>query len=238
MYSIFINAFDRANSELDKWINKRKKLRQFLNTAKTDARHHQLNFQAYLLLPIQRIPRYRLLLLDLLKHTPVDHPDHEELVKALGEVERRAAEINERKRDQENTEKLLALHAKLRAGPIKEELMKPHRKLLREGDLTLVRTARVTPGSPPHRMALDQQRVGKEFAFFLFNDLLVQCKRESGGDKLDPSRALSLAAYVHPASLTPEGLLRVVDQSSVMYLSGSDMQMRAWAEAMNERFSR
>jgi len=28
-------------------------------------------------MPVQRIPRYKLLLTELLKHTPEDHPDYE-----------------------------------------------------------------------------------------------------------------------------------------------------------------
>ena len=40
------------------------------------------NLLALLLTPIQRIPRYRLLLGDLLKSTPADHPDHKDLEEA------------------------------------------------------------------------------------------------------------------------------------------------------------
>jgi hypothetical protein len=36
---------------------------------------------AYLIMPVQRIPRYQLLLRDLLKHTEKDHNDYESLQK-------------------------------------------------------------------------------------------------------------------------------------------------------------
>ncbi|KAJ3315357.1 hypothetical protein HDV04_003750 [Boothiomyces sp. JEL0838] len=47
---------------------------------------HGLVLQAFLVLPVQRIPRYKLLLEDLFKHTPEDHPDHENIKKAIESV--------------------------------------------------------------------------------------------------------------------------------------------------------
>ena len=47
-------------------------------------------------MPVQRIPRYRLLLQELFEHTPHSHPDYPCLKMALDEVSKRADEINER----------------------------------------------------------------------------------------------------------------------------------------------
>jgi hypothetical protein len=49
-------------------------------------------------MPVQRIPRYRLLLQELFDHTPHTHPDYQSLKSALDEVSKRADEINERVR--------------------------------------------------------------------------------------------------------------------------------------------
>ena len=38
--------------------------------------------QSLLIMPIQRIPRYKLLLVELIRQTPSDHPDLEQLNKA------------------------------------------------------------------------------------------------------------------------------------------------------------
>jgi hypothetical protein len=45
-----------------------------------------LPFQAFLIQPIQRIPRYQMLLTDLVRHTPQEHPDYQNLNKALAKV--------------------------------------------------------------------------------------------------------------------------------------------------------
>lgn len=60
-----------------------------------------LHLGALLILPIQRIPRYVLLLQDLLRHTESKHPDHDDLVQALKEMRQVADYINEKKREAE-----------------------------------------------------------------------------------------------------------------------------------------
>ena len=51
-------------------------------------------FNSLLITPIQRPPRYKLLLTELLKLTPEDHPDREDLQKALLAVEKVRNRIN------------------------------------------------------------------------------------------------------------------------------------------------
>ena len=46
------------------------------------------SLQSFFILPIQRIPRYKLLVEELLKHTPITHPDHSTLSEALKVSER------------------------------------------------------------------------------------------------------------------------------------------------------
>jgi len=55
-----------------------------------------------LVLPIQRPPRYVLLLKDLVKFTPVDHPDFEYLVKSLTTLEEVAFSINQKKAESDS----------------------------------------------------------------------------------------------------------------------------------------
>lgn len=54
-----------------------------------------LTFVAFLITPVQRIPRYKLLLQDFLKHTPDAHPDHPNLTKAFDMVAQIANYVNE-----------------------------------------------------------------------------------------------------------------------------------------------
>lgn len=61
---------------------------------------------------VQRIPRYNLLLADLVKHTWPDHKDYATLKQALGSMEEVANYINERKREAENLDKIWELEKK------------------------------------------------------------------------------------------------------------------------------
>jgi hypothetical protein len=49
---------------------------------------------SFLIMPVQRIPRYALLLRDLLKNTWEDHPDYENIQKALKLIESIGMDVN------------------------------------------------------------------------------------------------------------------------------------------------
>jgi hypothetical protein len=56
----------------------------------------------YLIIPVQRIPRYILLLTDLMKHTTVSHGDYKSVQKALLGFQELALFINENQRRADN----------------------------------------------------------------------------------------------------------------------------------------
>jgi len=64
---------------------------------------------SFLTMPVQRIPRYILLLKNLLQRTPPMHPDGVGLNRALLEAKQLADRINEEKRRFENMQKVLHL---------------------------------------------------------------------------------------------------------------------------------
>ena len=55
MYFEYINNFDDAVEIIEPWKER------YLSHCERDIRHSQLNLLGYLLLPVQRMPRYRLL---------------------------------------------------------------------------------------------------------------------------------------------------------------------------------
>ncbi|XP_028516449.1 uncharacterized protein LOC110244411 [Exaiptasia diaphana] len=62
-----------------------------------------------LLMPIQRIPRYEMLLKELVKRTKEDHPDYGNLKEALLKSQKAAAELNEHLRRIENETKIIEI---------------------------------------------------------------------------------------------------------------------------------
>lgn len=61
-------------------------------------------------MPIQRLPRYVLLLQDLLAHTPATHVDFQDLTKALDGMVAIAAEVNLKKKTSDNVVRSLHQH--------------------------------------------------------------------------------------------------------------------------------
>ena len=109
LYSAYITNFDNASALLQEIKDSSKGLfgggsfRAFRNFEKKMSKKNAgMNLMAYLLTPVQRIPRYRLLLEDLLKKTPKDHDDFEQVSKALQIVAEIATFNNEQMKLQDS----------------------------------------------------------------------------------------------------------------------------------------
>ncbi|KAJ1923870.1 hypothetical protein IWQ60_005597 [Tieghemiomyces parasiticus] len=83
VYKRYINGYQHAlecSSQLEK---KNESYRHFLARSRDHPSCHKLGISDLLVMPVQRIPRYTLLLTDLLKNTPVNHLDYADLQRAL-----------------------------------------------------------------------------------------------------------------------------------------------------------
>ncbi|ETK79985.1 hypothetical protein, variant 1 [Phytophthora nicotianae CJ01A1] len=96
-------------------------------------------FESLLIMPIQRIPRYKLLLERLCELTPPEHPDASFLTEAVSRVRTVASGINETVRRQENLETVLQAQQKF-SGQL--SLFTADRRLLKSGKLIKMSTKR------------------------------------------------------------------------------------------------
>lgn len=116
-----------ANGVANLSTSQKKRVRSYLKRCRMNPRHSQLNLEGYLLLPVQRIPRYRLLLEELLRSTPPSGDYVEDpLDKALAEISSLANNMNEGKRESESRRKLVQWQARIR-GRFPSPLVQPHR---------------------------------------------------------------------------------------------------------------
>jgi hypothetical protein len=82
----------------------------FLDAALRDQRCRGLDLGSFLIMPVQRVPRYKLLLESLLKETPPSHPERAVVTKALQAVSDAAAHNNaSMARNTDTFDRLLAL---------------------------------------------------------------------------------------------------------------------------------
>ncbi|KAG9352992.1 hypothetical protein JZ751_017568 [Albula glossodonta] len=117
--------------------------------------------EGYLLTPIQRICKYPLLLKELLKRTPKKHADYPAVEVALQAMKAVCSNINETKRQMEKLEALEQLQSHIE-GWEGTNLTDICTELLLHGNLLKISAGNI------------QERV-----FFLFDNLLVYCKRKS-----------------------------------------------------------
>ncbi|CAI5446060.1 unnamed protein product [Caenorhabditis angaria] len=68
---------------------------------------NKLDLDALLISPIQRVPRYELIVKQMLKHTPVEHEDRERLLRAQRHIHCLAVAINQHKEGSEQMEQRL-----------------------------------------------------------------------------------------------------------------------------------
>ncbi|KAJ7597234.1 hypothetical protein C8J56DRAFT_919557 [Mycena floridula] len=227
----------------------RKRIRSFLKRCRLSPRHSQLNLEGYLLLPVQRIPRYRLLLEELLRSTPpsYDYLD-DPLERALAEISLLANNMNEGKRDAESRRKLVQWQARIR-GKFPSPLVQPHRRLIMDGPLLLTRVVRKAmvsfeaingqgDSSTVQVDCLAPELTPRPLMGVLCNDLLVLCRDPSEGQ--DPASFVDLWAVLRmqtlpqPASIVHGNALRLVDNKAILYFDApSPSDALNWFRAIN-----
>jgi hypothetical protein len=131
-----------------------------------------MDLQDFCITPVQRVPRYRLLLEMLIKNTPQEHPDYLNLESAIQLVSDKASEINKKMNLVENQKKMMELHRRFTSPPLtgtsfngSEDLVQPWRFLAAEFKTKLVI---LSSGE------IEEQDV----TLYLFNDVFVLATQE------------------------------------------------------------
>ncbi|XP_043927239.1 rho guanine nucleotide exchange factor 17 isoform X2 [Protopterus annectens] len=137
--------------------------------------------------PVQRIPRYELLVKDLLKHTSEQHPDYTSLLDAQKNIKQLAERINKGRKNAEEVEREARILQEIESHIEGiADLLAPHRKFLRQ------------------EMVVELKAVGgkKDRSLFLFTDLLVctTLKRKSGSLRRSSMSLYSAASVIDTSS--------------------------------------
>jgi hypothetical protein len=183
MYIQYLNNHANAVKFIDTSIKeqKNKKWIAFMEKSNIDPRCFGNQLQSFLIMPVQRVPRYKLLLAELLKNTPKEHQDYADLVNSLEKIDVVAHAINTGMREQQHQEEILNLQAQF-THPI--SLIRPGRVLIHTG---------VGVKRGQHR--------DNEYFFILFNDLFLYCSGSSGKYKCH------LEIPINPQFITEDKIL-------------------------------
>ena len=137
IYTEYVNNHQSALGIIDHLTAKNPDFKNFVERAQKDNQCNGLLLRDFLIDPVsllpalpyynirsaffdgekvQRIPRYELLLKELLKNTPEDHPDHTPLETALEQVRNVATVLNEKHREQKSRTRVLEIKKLFGAG--------------------------------------------------------------------------------------------------------------------------
>eukprot|EP01094_Clydonella_sp_ATCC50884_P020642 TRINITY_DN4335_c0_g1_i1.p1 TRINITY_DN4335_c0_g1~~TRINITY_DN4335_c0_g1_i1.p1 ORF type:complete len:473 (-),score=126.78 TRINITY_DN4335_c0_g1_i1:121-1539(-) len=97
-YQTFVNQYSDAMEIITEKLEEKGKFYKLEEEIKKKDTRCGGGVYALLITPIQRVPRYVLLLKELIKHTPATHPDHAQLSEALAKIESVANLLNESRR--------------------------------------------------------------------------------------------------------------------------------------------
>ncbi|KAH3764512.1 protein piccolo [Pelomyxa schiedti] len=188
VYILYCGNYPKSSAVLSVLSSKSSQLSDFLkNEAATSSSELDLSLPSLLVSPMQRIPRYEMLLRELLRYTSKHHPDFMHLTVALELITGINIQINSSIKDKEGFDQLLSLQKQFvgYCPPI----VSKQRKLLREG--TLYQQCKRAP---------------KQRQFFLFSDCIIY------GDILRSGYKFRRQVYLRNATIKT-----VADTSKIKY---------------------
>ncbi|KAN0012429.1 hypothetical protein ACTFIU_007730 [Dictyostelium citrinum] len=109
-YSTYVNNYNNSIKVLEDCKRDNEKFVEFLADQREKA---SIELPGYLIMPIQRMPRYVMLLEDLLKHTAPQHFDYEPIDNAVKSLKKITVQLNERKRESENKQSIQDIYMQL-----------------------------------------------------------------------------------------------------------------------------
>jgi hypothetical protein len=163
-YNQFVNHYPHALALISKRAETDEAFKAALERAQANARCRNNDLASFMIMPVQRVPRYVLLLSDLLGVTPPGHCDHDDVKLAVERMKEIAAAINTSKKNADNAQKLIEIYNILT--PTIDDLVAPSRSVLCRGLLT-------------DFSELGKHPNGKLYMIFLFNDRLVKAGQDT-----------------------------------------------------------
>jgi len=169
MYTTYLNDYQKCFDTLQA-LRQTKRFQQFLSDVRaTLLKKDNLDLMSYMIMPVQRVPRYVLLLKELKRNTLPSQPAFDSINKALAQITLTAAHINESKRQIENMNTLFEIQHRI-SGDVRDlVLIQPYRRFIREGELLV---------HDPNKKSLFGTMKQVSRVFFLFSDILLWTNKD------------------------------------------------------------
>ncbi|CAM9782180.1 unnamed protein product [Pylaiella littoralis] len=231
MYTEYVNNFDAARERLATLERENLSFSAFLTACEKQKPCRGLRLRDFLVLPVQRIPRYRLLLEAILQHTAAESSVHSKAEESLSTMGGIASRIDADVSLQQQKNKVYRVQQEFGGA----SFVTASRLFIREGDLFKVARNGV-----------------EKLHFVLFNDLLVygQAKRRRGllgrgsareqlyhhrrDINLSKCFVVDAPSYGNRCSsfLGETGMLVVSEEKSFMVMASTAIEKDGWLQAI------
>lgn len=228
-YGPYLSNYNQATVALHHLRKKYPKFHALLREFEDDASRSKLqSVDSFLVMPVQRLPRYVLLMRDMRKYTAPSWEENTDLDSAARHVDAILQELNSHIAPDgaQQIRKMLAVEDSIQ-GEI-PGLMKVDRKFLKEGQIYL-RKLKVGDKTKPEKKRLEERAKGMKAYVFLFNDLLVitePLKHAKSDDKSQFAHVHSYNMVDSVAISEKERVERNLDQIANFHLKHSDKKSK------------
>lgn len=173
LYTVFATSYEKADAMLTK-CQQNERFVQLCQHISKSTTSKVGKLENLLIQPMQRIPRYQLLLADLLSKTAPEHPDHNDLKGSISLLNNIMEFLDSSITKNENMRAMLSLNGRVKGAG---RLIQPHRKLIAEGILSL-RSKETSGAQATLKKKFGSSKLTKEskLQVWLFNDVMVHLK--------------------------------------------------------------
>jgi len=216
-YSVYINNYNNAMATVDRLTTK-KEIKEWMATLLAQSKQNMLS--GFLIQVIQRIPRYILLITDLIKHTSGPHADYDDLCDALEALKVSADQINENKKQVEDVEDVKAKCALITG--LNQDLAVLGRYVVKSGTLNPTEYKKA------------------EYFIFFFNDLLLITTRDGKKYKLKEMFLLDNVQIIPiPDTAVSCNQFRVVTtRTEITFEAETAADKSAWVQTLKKEYSK
>eukprot|EP00002_Diphylleia_rotans_P023881 TRINITY_DN4703_c0_g1_i1.p1 TRINITY_DN4703_c0_g1~~TRINITY_DN4703_c0_g1_i1.p1 ORF type:complete len:592 (-),score=82.56 TRINITY_DN4703_c0_g1_i1:423-2198(-) len=157
IYQVYCSFYESATRRVRTLMSTSQAFSNLCEVNRHDPESRGLDLCSFLVMPVQRVPRYLLLVQEIAKNTPEGHPDKDAIQNALENFKQLSSAVNEGIRERENRTLIFEIQCQFSTGL---QLVESHRRFIHRGSLSYIET-----GDPIWRQC------------FLFSDLFVVSRR-------------------------------------------------------------
>nr|XP_018905490.1 PREDICTED: rho guanine nucleotide exchange factor 39-like isoform X1 [Bemisia tabaci] len=222
IYFVYAYNYKRTSDLIEESMKESPKLKDFIGVQE---RRPEVGtkLSSLLITPVQRLPRYKLLLYEIVSNTPESDEHYLSLKAALHEIEKITEHMNSRIKDHEVAQRLIAIQRSF--VDQKLNIVKPGVRLVKEGSLM--------------KVSKNSKKANPRY-FILLSDSLIYCKAWSKSKTAEPNslscRCLLPLKKCFVEPILSRGLFKLSCQnfSILLFSQNGTEELNEWVDAINQ----